>query len=195
MRKGLRGKKLQKIIYTSPQKIEWDAQSAFKVTNYYTDTEQHMVFCYLKQYVHAGQLKLCTFCFDSEATDKNDIQLCFNLNPAKQDGFVHMEFGIDGIDSVVFVNGGTKEIDSEGITFHSFKSNDQQGFYWCGEVTLSEQFIRTYFDTYLDEEGIILLNMYKIFAGSSDYACLFPDGKNDIPAKADSMQEFVILKY
>ena len=154
-----------------------------------------MVFCYLKQYVQAGQLKLCTFCFDSEAKGKNDMQLFFNLNPAVSDSYVHMEFGIDGIDSIHLVNGSAEEIGCEGISFRSYTSNDQQGYYWCGEITLSQQFISRYFDTYLDEAGIILLNMYRIFPGSKDFASLFPDSKNDILAKADSMQEFVILKY
>lgn len=186
---------MQKIIYTSPEKIEWDAQSAFKVTNYYTDNEQHMVFCYLKQYVQDGQLKLCTFCFDSEASGKNDIHLCFNLNPAKSERCIDIEFGIDGIGSVCCIDGDVTPMDCDGISFRSYRSNDQQGFYWCGEITLSQQFTARYFDTFLDEAGIILLNMYRVFADSSDYACLFPDSNNDILARADSMQEFVILKY
>ena len=188
---------MQKIIYTSPSKIEWDAQSAFKITNYYTDREDHMVFCYLKQYVQNGDLKLCTYCFDKEAVGTKDLQLCFNLNPEKSDKYINMVFGFDGIDNI-----SSNETDTatpvpfqKGIEYHTFKSNDQQGFYWCGEITLTKNFIKEHFDTYLDEKNIILLNFYKIFPDSEDYACLFPDNKNDILAKADSMQEFVVLKY
>lgn len=187
---------MQKIIYTSNRKIEWDAQSAFKVTNYYTDKENCMVFCYLKQYVHNGELKLCTYCFDKEAEGTRDLQLCFNLNPEMYSKYIHMEFGIDGINNVCLVNDKTIEtVNCDGITYHSFKSNDQQGFYWCGEISLSKDFIKNFFDACLDEKSIILLNMYKIFPPAEDYASLFPDDTNNISGKADSMGEFVVLKY
>ena len=188
---------MQKIIYSSPSKIEWDAQSAFKITNYYTDTENHMIFCYLKQYVQNGNLHLCTYCFDKEATGKNDLQLCFNLNPEQGEKYIHMEFGVEGIDTVFSVEGGSsaKVAQDKGISYRSFTSNDQQGYYWCGEITFDKDFIKEHFDTLLDEKSIILMNFYKIFPDCGDYACLFPDNKNDILAKADSMQEFVVLKY
>lgn len=188
---------MQKIIYSSPVKIDWDAQSAFKVTNYYTDEENHMVFCYLKQYVHNGDLKICTFCFEKEAEGQKDLWLCLNLNPTVTDRCVQLEFGIDGIEQVFITQDGACNAvtDSCGITYHSFRSNDQQGFYWCGELTLSKEFIKEHFDTLLEEKSIILLNFYRVFKDSGDYACLFPDNKNDILARADSMQEFVILKY
>jgi len=188
---------LQKIIYCSPSKIEWDAQSAFKITNYYTQREDHMVFCYLKQYVHNGDLKICTFCFDKEAAGKNDLRLCLNLNPVISDNYIQLEFGIDGIDKIFKVNGGTLTAITPDfpVQYHSFSSNDQQGYYWCGEITLSKEFIRHHFYTCLEEKSIILLNYYKIFSDSDDYACLFPDEKNDISARTDSMQEFVVLNY
>ncbi len=191
---------MQKIIYTSPNKIDWDAQSAFKLTNYYTDDENCMVFCYLKQYVENGNLKICTFCFDKEASGKNDLQLCFNLNPEKQRDFIAVDFGIDGILSVRKVsaeNGTVTDINTDccGIAYHSFKSNDQQGFYWCGELTLSKEFIGNHFDTVLEEKSIILLNLYKLFSGRDDYACLFPDPHNILPEKNEYMQEFVVLNY
>lgn len=192
--------KLQKIIYTSPNKIDWDAQSAFKLTNYYTDDENCMVFCYLKQYVENGNLKICTFCFDKEAVGKNDLQLCLNLNPEVQSGFIAMDFGIDGISAVSSVCTETNSIDpicadEEGISYHSFKSNDQQGFYWCGEITFSVDFIRRHFGTFITEESIIVLNLYRLFPGRNDYACLFPDPCNNILTKGEYMQEFVVLRY
>ena len=192
--------KLQKIIYTSPNKIDWDAQSAFKLTNYYTEDENCMVFCYLKQYVENGSLKICTFCFDKEAQGKNDLQLCFNLNPEVKTDFIAVDFGIDGISAVSSVCAETNSVnpicaDEEGISYHSFKSNDQQGFYWCGEITLSDDFIRRHFGTALEEKSIIVLNLYKLFPGREDYACLFPDPYNNILTKGEYMQEFVVLKY
>ena len=189
---------MQKIIYTSPNKIDWDAQSAFKLTNYYTDKEACMVFCYLKQYVEKGSLKICTFCFDKEAAGRNDLQLCFNLNPETGTRFMQMEFGIDGIDSIKAVDDSTvSDVDMpvEGISFHSFTSNDQQGYYWCGEVTFSEDFIKNHFNTVLTEKSIIVLNLYKIFPGADDYACLFPDSENNLLCRDKYMQEFVILNY
>lgn len=191
---------MQKIIYTSPYKIDWDAQSAFKLTNYYTDDENCMVFCYLKQYVHNGKLKLCTFCFDREAAGKNDLQLCFNLNPEETSDFIVMEFGIDGIFSVNEVSCSSGNVTPREdilpeISYHSFRSNDQQGFYWCGEITLSEDFIKNCFNTVLKEKSIIVMNLYKIFPGKKDYASLFPDDVNNISDKGNFMQEFVILNY
>jgi len=189
---------LHKIIYSSPNKIDWDAQSAFKITNYYTKKEEHMVFCYLKQYVSAGSLKLCTYCFDSEATGKKDLQLCINLNPALCKNFIHIESGIDGINRFEFVNSSTEEILSlnpDIMQYHTFRTNDQQGFYWCGEITIPADFTKEYFSTCLGEESIILLNFYKIFDNSQDYACLFPDRSSSLPDRHSSMEEFIILNY
>ena len=189
---------MQKIIYTSPNKIDWDAQSAFKLTNYYTDDENCMVFCYLKQYVENGNLKICTFCFDSEAAGKKDLQLCFNLNPEKQTDFIALDFGIDGISEAKLINPQTEsagDISHRGIAYRSFTSNDQQGYYWCGELTLSADFIREYFGTALAEKSIIVLNLYKLFCGREDYACLFPDPCNRLVDKGEYMQEFVVLSY
>ncbi len=187
---------MQKIIYSSDKKIEWDAQSAFKITNYYTDKENCMVFCYLKQYVHGGKLKLCTYCFDKEASGTQDLQLCFNLNPEQTTDYIHIQFGIDGIDNVFAVKDKAAEpVCIEGIEFRSFTSNDQQGFYWCGEITLSENFINRYFSTFLKEKSIILMNFYKIFPEKEDHGSLFPDPVNIITEKADCMEQFVVLNY
>ena len=185
---------MQRIIYTSPNKIEWDAQSAFKITNYYTDREDHMVFCYLKQYVQNGDLKLCTFCFDKEPSGRNDLQLCLNLNPVSCDSCLQLEFGIDGIEKILLTNGNAPTVLSDGqVQYHSFRSNDQQGYYWCGEIPFRKEFIEQYFHTFLEEKSIILLNFYKTFKNSDDYACLFPDNRAD--SKCCSMQEFVVLNY
>jgi len=189
---------LHKIIYSSPSKIEWDAQSAFKITNYYTDKEENMIFCYLKQYVHNGDLKLCSFCFDSMAEGKKDMQLCFNLNPVAKDSFIHIEFGIDGINSIDYIDADANTVTSLGtdiLSYRSFKTNDQQGYYWCGEITVPAAIVSRYFDTCLKEKSIILLNFYKIFKDSADHASLFPDKANIIAHKHKYMEEFVILDY
>lgn len=187
---------MQKIIYSSDRKIEWDAQSAFKITNYYTDKENCMVFCYLKQYVHSGKLKLCTYCFDKDASGTADLQLCFNLNPVQTSDYIHMEFGIDGIDSVYLVRDHIAEpVNCDGIELRTFTSNDQQGFYWCGEITVSESFINRYFSTFLGEKSIVLMNLYKVFPEMSDHGSLFPDENNTLTEKADCMEEFVVLNY
>lgn len=194
----LRGIKLQKIIYCSPNKIDWDAQSAFKITNYYTEKEEHMVFCYLKQYVHGGDLKFCTCCFDKEAAGKQDLQLCVNLNPNRSDDFFHIEFGFDGINHTKFVNPHdklAKDISADGISYRSYRTNDQQGYYWCGELTLSKEFIRRHFDTVMEENSVFLLNFYKIFSDSADHAALFPDSENILTDKAEKMESFVVFNY
>ena len=189
---------MHKIIYSSPNKTDWDAQSAFKITNYYTDKEECMIFCYLKQYVSAGSLKLCTYCFDSQAKGKKDLQLCLNLNPVISKNFIHMETGIDGINRLELVKPSTGEILSlnpDVLQYHTFRTNDQQGFYWCGEITVPADFIKEYFNTFLKEQSIILLNFYKVFENCQDYASLFPDETNNISDKHNTMEEFIILDY
>jgi hypothetical protein len=157
-----------------------------------------MVFCYLKQYVSQGCLKLCTYCFDSQAQGKKDVQLCINPNPVHTDNFFHIELGIDGINRFELIAPETKTIksvDSEKLQYRSFKTNDQQGYYWCGELTVSAELIKEFFDTCLKEKSILLLNFYKIFENSNDYASLFPDEHNDILNKHRTMEEFIILDY
>ena len=72
----------------------------------------------------------------------------------------------DGINRFDFVNPSTGEILSlnpDILQYHTFRTNDQQGFYWCGEITIPADFTKEYFSTCLCEESIILLNFYKIF--------------------------------
>ncbi|MEG2927965.1 MAG: hypothetical protein RR846_00325 [Oscillospiraceae bacterium] len=195
---------MRRIIYSSQGRIEWDAQSAFKLTNYYTDLEEHMVFCYLRQYVEAGSLKLCTYCFDSTAAGKQDLVLSLNPNPEHQSGYLNLTFGIDGIECLEKItepcNSSALPIKCEGlaadsIAFSSHKANDQQGYYWCGEITLSKDFLAENFGAHLGEKSILALNMYKLFLPSGDYASLFPDNINDKNKRSDFMQEFVVLNY
>lgn len=189
---------MRRIIYFSQDKIEWDAQSAFKLTNYYTDIENHMIFCYIRQYVQNKALKLCAYCFSKEATGKKDFELSLNLNPEKSDDYLHIRFGIEGIDSFEIVSpstGTAKELSAAAVEYSAHKANDQQGHYWCGEITLPEGIIKELFNVELQEKNIILLNLYKIFEDSQDYASLFPDLENAKLKKATAMQEFVILKY
>lgn len=194
--------KLHRIIYTSQNKIDWDVQSAFKLTNYYTEVEEHMVFCYLRMFVQSGALKLCTYCFDKEASGTKDMELCLNLNPEKSSLYLHMSFGIDGINAVEIVSPDALQGDSlipvtakDFMEYHSHMANDQQGYYWCGEITIYTDWIEEVFDTLLGEKSILSLNLYKIFEDSKDYASLFPANINDKLKQADFMREFVVLKY
>ncbi|MBR2029013.1 MAG: hypothetical protein IKA10_08520 [Oscillospiraceae bacterium] len=157
-----------------------------------------MVFCYIKQYVSDGCLKLCTYCFDSEAQGKKDLQLCLNPNPVHTEKFFHLEFGIDGINRFELINphtGETTDADAGRLQYRSFRTNDQQGYYWCGEITVPAQLINEYFATFLEEKSIILLNFYRIFENSTDHASLFPDSENNIFNKHRTMEEFIILNY
>ena len=63
---------MQNIIYKSRGQIPWDTQSAFKATNYKSRCEEHMVYCYLKSYVHGADLVICTYCFTAEPEKNAD---------------------------------------------------------------------------------------------------------------------------
>ncbi|MEG1800352.1 MAG: hypothetical protein RR273_00120 [Oscillospiraceae bacterium] len=195
---------MRRIIYSCKDKIDWDAQSAFKLTNYYTDLENHRVFSYLNQYVENGAIKICTYCFDSEAVGTQDISIAINPNPEQQSDYLSLVFGIDGLGCCEKVSVPQKSsadgaqcapIAAKEIGYHAYKANDQQGYYWCGEITLTKEFLEHTFAAQIGEKSIITLNMYKLFSGCSDYAALFEDNINDKNKRSDFMQEFVVLNY
>ena len=64
---------MRNIIYKSENIIPWDTQSAFKMNSYNAQVEEHMVFCYLKSYVHGGNLVLCSYCFTEHPQGKDNI--------------------------------------------------------------------------------------------------------------------------
>lgn len=95
---------MQNIIYKSRGQIPWDTQSAFKATNYKSRCEEHMVYCYLKSYVHGADLVICTYCFTAEPEKNADISLYLNLNP-ELGKTLCLNFGFDNLEDVYFTDG------------------------------------------------------------------------------------------
>lgn len=157
-----------------------------------------MVFCYLKQYVCSGDLKLCTFSFDSLAKGKTDIALYINFAPEQGQKYLYLNFGIEGFSQQKIIDCGNVHTDifnDSGINMHCFKSNDQQGYYWCAEISISKEFIKKHFNVSLGEKSIVTLNMVKNFENSTDYASLFPLPENEIFSAGSYLGEFIVLNY
>ncbi len=186
---------MNEIIYSSTQKIPWDTQSAFKINTYYTQKEEFMVFSYLKAYVHNGDLILCSYCFNRYPKENKDLQLSLNLNPLKSDDFLHIEYGIDGINNIKMVYDEKEEILKDTITHSSYKDDDEQGYYWAFEICIKEDLIKKYFSTFLKEKSIISLNLHQIYANSDDFSCLLDTKENTLSAKRKYQKQLVILNY
>ena len=182
---------MRNIIYKSENIIPWDTQSAFKMNSYNAHLEEHMVFCYLKSYVHGGNLVLCSYCFTEHPQGKDNIHLYLNLSPDKNGAVMQIDYGYDGMGKIVY---DKKEITGEGISLNCFKTDDEQGFYWCGEIRIPAAFTQEYAGTSLGEKSIVAINMVQDFTGG-DYAVLFgiAEEKNYIPE--NNMDVFVILNY
>ena len=161
------------------------------MTSYNTQLEEHMVFCYLKGYVHQGNLVLCSYCFTEHPQGKNNIHLYLNLSPDKNGAVMQIDYGYDGMGKIVY---DKKEITGDGISLNCFKTDDEQGFYWCGEIRIPAAFTQEYTGTSLGEKSIVAINMVQDFTGG-DYAVLFgiAEEKNYIPE--NNMDVFVILNY
>lgn len=182
---------MQNIIYKSRGQIPWDTQSAFKATNYKSRCEEHMVYCYLKSYVHGADLVICTYCFTAEPEKNADISLYLNLNP-ELGKTLCLNFGFDNLEDVYFTDG--EKISADGISLECFKANDEQGFYWCGQITIGRHKIKQLFDTVPEEKSVITINFVKTFE-NGDFCALAgaPAGENYKPE--DNFETFVILNY
>ena len=186
---------MQSIIYKSQAIIPWDTQSAFKMNSYKTEKEENRIFCYLKQYVHGDDLVVCTYCFKEKPEGKNDLSLVVNLGPETGEKYLYVDFGFDGIGKVSFKNGEqTQELFSDILRFTTFKADDEQGFYWCGELTFSKSFILQFFNRELQEGSLVTLNLRQNFEGT-DFACLFGNADCENYSLEGNMGVFVILNY
>lgn len=179
------------IIYKSDNIIPWDTQSAFKMTSYNVSTENHMIFCYLKTYVHDGDLVLCSYCFTENPQGNDNIHLYINLNPENKDDVLKIDFGFEGIRQVSF---GDKQIDSDIIRFRPFKTDDEQGFYWCGELVLKADVIKHLARTGLVENSIFTLNMSQTF-DDGDFSVLFGNRLEENYKPEENMNIFLVLNY
>lgn len=183
---------MQNIIYKSGNIIPWDTQSAFKMTSYNTTVEENMVFCYLKAYVHHSDLVMCNYCFVENPVGDNNIHLYINLNPEDKDNLLEIKFGYDGMGSVLLA--GKEVADKQGIKYRCFKTDDEQGFYWCGEIVLEEGFIRESSGIKLEERSIFTMNMVQQFE-NGDFSVLCGDATATGYNPAESMDVFAVLDY
>ena len=183
---------MHNIIYRSENIIPWDTQSAFKMTGYNTVCEEHMIFCYLKGYVHRGNMVLCSYCFTENPAGNDNIHLYINLSPEEKEKVLQIDFGFEGIKSV-YLEG--KDVTDKGyVSLRPFKTDDEQGFYWCGEITISSDALAEMYGVQLAEGSIFTLNMTQTFAGG-DFSVLFGDACEENYSPADNMNVFVILNY
>ncbi len=182
---------MQNIIYKSDNIIPWDTQSAFKMMNYYTRLEEHMVFCYLKSYVHKNDLVLCSYCFEEQPKGCDKLHLYINPQPEVSADYIKVDFGFDGVSSAMF---GAYDLTGD-IAYSSFKADDEQGFYWCGEIIIPAHVLKEHRNVVLREKGIITMNMVQSFE-NGDTSVLFANRQTENRSSArDDMSIFVVLNY
>ena len=182
---------MRNIIYKSENIIPWDTQSAFKMNSYTAQVEEHMVFCYLKSYVHGGNLVLCSYCFTEHPQGKDNIHLYLNLSPDKNGAVMQIDYGYDGMGKIVY---DKKEITGDGISLNCFKTDDEQGFYWCGEITVDKAAVNQLWNTDLEEKSIFTLNMTQTFE-NGDFSGLFGDVTKVDYLAENNMNVFLVLNY
>lgn len=185
---------MRNIIYKSDSTLPWDTQSAFKMTSYNTSVEENMVFCYVKAYIHQNDFVLCSYCFVENPDNSDNLQLFLNLNPEQAGGFLQINFGYNGISSAIMKKGDSEKDYKEKTSFSSFKADDEQGFYWCGEIRIPMELSKEIFNVTLREKSIISLNMVQKFS-NGDFSCLFGDSTAADYSPADNMEIFVVLNY
>ena len=178
------------IIYKSENIVPWDTQSAFKMTSYNVSSENNMVFCYLKAYVNGGDLVLCSYRFTEETGKSADMHIYTNLNPESDCGILHIDYGYDGISSATVNNSDI----ADKLVYSSFRADDEQGFYWCGEIRIPARFIKETFGVVLEENSIIQLNMIQTFE-NDDIAVLFGNCEEENYSPEENMAVFVVLNY
>ena len=183
---------MQNIVYKSESIIPWDTQSAFKMTSYKAEMEEHMVFCYLKGYVHQGDLVLCSYCFTEKPTGNNSIHIYANLSPENREKVLQLDFGYDGISNLSLA--GESIMDKHSVSFHPFKSDDEQGFYWCGEIVIDKDTIQKLYSTQLSEGSIFTLNMTQTFE-NGDLSTLFGNAQDEEYNPTENMNVFLVLNY
>ena len=183
---------MQNIIYRSENIIPWDTQSAFKMTSYNAGCEEHMVFCYLKGYVHQGNMVLCSYCFTQNPVGNDNIHLYINLSPEEKEKVLQLDFGYEGIKKVALCEDDVT--DMQYVAFRPFKTDDEQGFYWCGEIVINKEAIEKMYGAHLTEGSIFTLNMTQTFA-DGDFSVLFGDACEDRYNPRENMNVFVVLNY
>ncbi len=180
---------MQNIIYKSQSILPWDTQSAFKMTSYNVSKEDHMIFCYLKTYVHGNDLVLCCYNFLENPSGNDNIEFYLNISEEKN-SILKVTFGYDGIKEAI--HNGTEYTNL--LKYSTFKANDEQGFYWCGEITLSKSLINKLWNTTLAEKSILTFNMVQKFP-NGDFSVLNGNSLEKNYNAESNMNVFVILNY
>ena len=102
-----------------------------------------------------------------------------------------IDFGYEGICSTSFRNMDT---DKNIADFRAFKTDDEQGFYWCGEITLKAHRIKELYGISLEENSIFTLNMVQSF-DNGDFGALYGNRLEEKYSPAENMELFLILNY
>ena len=178
---------MENILYKSENIIPWDTQSAFKMNSYNTTVEENMVFCYMKAYVHKKDLVLCSYCFTEKPADGANMHLYLAVCESSDTHVIDYGFGgIAGVQSATMT--------ADDIEYRTFKADDEQGFYWCGEITVKGDFIEKLCGRPLAEKSIVRLNLTQTFA-NGDKAALYGNAQSTGFDRAAEMKVFVVLDY
>ena len=177
---------MSNIIYKSNVTIPWETQSAFKMKEYHVGREDDMVYCYLKAYVRNGDLILNSFQFIEEPEGNDSMTVLVRIPFEGDAAGLTVTYGYDGISKVEGAGCAASD-----IVFNSYKADDEQGFYWCGEITLSEKVIEQTFNTKLAENMNVGLNLRQNFS-DGNYAVLFSLGDSPFEEVAG---EFVLMAF
>ncbi len=180
---------MQNILYKSENIIPWDTQSAFKMNSYSAQCEENMVFFYMKAYVHKSDLVLCSYCFTEKPAEYANMHLYLGLSPENSDDIIKIDYGYNGIENMP---GNMKA--ASAVEYRSFKADDEQGFYWCGEIRIKGDFIAEYSGRPLREKSILTMNLTQSFE-NGDMAALFGDVTVKGYNRAADTQVFVVLNY
>ncbi|MBQ8604692.1 MAG: hypothetical protein IJ410_07620 [Oscillospiraceae bacterium] len=180
---------MQNILYKSENIIPWDTQSAFKMTSYRVQREENMVFCYMKAYVHQNDLVLCSYCFTEKPAPFANMHLYLGLDRENPEKVIKINYGYDGIESIQ-----SDKMTVADVIYRSFKADDEQGFYWCGEITIDGDFIRGYSGTSLQEKSLLTMNLTQSFE-NGDFAVLFGNAEDQEYKRTANMGVFVVLNY
>ena len=180
---------MRNILYKSDNIIPWDTQSAFKMNSYSVQCEENMIFCYLKAYVHKSDLVLCSYCFTEKPAEYANMHLYLGLGAEKSSDKICIDYGYSGIENMP-----EDMKTAAGAEFRSFRADDEQGFYWCGEIRIKGEYISLLSGNFLQERSILTINLTQSF-DNGDMAALFGDVSAKGYNREAEAETFVVLNY
>ena len=182
---------MPKIIYRRGQVLPWDTQSAFKMKYYTSQEDKNTVFCYLKGYVLGDDLSLCVYFFEDVPTQRDKLTLSLNLTPQRKDSILKIRFGYRGVNSRTYCG---KAVDSVPVKFKSYKANDEQGYYWCAEISLAGDKAKEIFGDKALGENILAMNLVRHFE-DGNLGSLSSAGKTADEDILNTMEIFTVIDY